>query len=348
MNKDFYAVILAGGSGTRFWPMSRKIKPKQFLEITGRGTLLEETLKRISSKILHKNIFIVTNNLYKKAIEQHARQFKIPNDNILFEPEGKNTAPAICWAANHIHRMNMKAVTAVFPSDHLILNEKKFSDVLAKAFRLAQKNYLVTLGIVPTRPETGFGYLKTVSAKGILQVDKFTEKPSLAQAKKFVKSKNNLWNSGMFIWKASVILHEFKSFLPSIYRSLSKATHQKHIQEIWKKLPSVSVDYGILEKSRKVVALPAEDIGWSDLGSWESLTDVLPKDNEGNILRGKGILLNCDHNLIWGGHRLIAGIGLKNFIVIDTPDALLICPKAMSQQVKTIVGILQKQTRREL
>jgi len=182
-HKNLYAVILAGGMGTRFWPVSRKSNPKQFLNITGKGTLLQETLARIKPKVSGSHIFIVTNNAYRKALERQIIRFKIPKANILLEPKGKNTAPAICWAAAKIHKINPEAVMAVLPSDHLILNQNKFQKILEEAVRLAEENYLVTLGIVPTRPETGYGYLKTVKIKmngrSIIRVRQFTEKPSL-------------------------------------------------------------------------------------------------------------------------------------------------------------------------
>ncbi|MCK5642827.1 MAG: mannose-1-phosphate guanylyltransferase, partial [Gammaproteobacteria bacterium] len=200
-SSNLYAVILAGGSGTRFWPVSRKAKPKQFLNITGNGTLLQETLERIKPEIPGAHIFIITNAAYRSTVGRQTASFKIPKANILLEPEGKNTAPAICWAAAKIQEINPDAVMVVLPSDHLILKQKKFLKVVREAVRLAQKNYLVTLGITPTRPDTGYGYLKTekkkINGKQIVKVEKFTEKPSLSKAKQFLKTKKYFWNSGM-------------------------------------------------------------------------------------------------------------------------------------------------------
>jgi len=386
-HKNLYAVILAGGIGTRFWPVSRKSNPKQFLNITGKGTLLQETLARIKPQVRGSHIYIVTNAAYRKAIEQQVARFKIPKANILLEPKGKNTAPAICWAAAKIHKISPNAVMVVLPSDHIILNRSKFQKILGKAVRLAEENYLVTLGIVPTRPETGYGYLKTVKTKtngrSIVKVQQFTEKPSLSKAKQFLKKNREprgvhghkpnavygyYWNSGMFVWKSAVILREFQKYLPKIYRVLVGAglprteapsrgvlgtevkpapTGRDYINKVWPHLPNISIDYGILEKAKNVAAVPAVGIHWSDLGSWESLIEVLTKDHCGNIFKGNIVSVNCKDTLVWGDKKVIAPVGLDNMIIIDTPDALLVCRKDCSQAVKDVVSILQKNNRTE-
>jgi len=350
-HKNLYAVILAGGMGTRFWPVSRKSNPKQFLNITGKGTLFQETLARIKPKVSGSHIFIVTNNAYQKAIERQIIRFKIPKANILLEPKGKNTAPAICWAAAKIHKINSNAVMAILPSDHLILNQAKFQKVLGDAVRLAEKNFLVTLGIIPTRPETGYGYLKTVKTKAggrpLVRVQQFMEKPSLPKAKQFLKRKNYYWNSGMFIWRSSIILQEFKKYLPKIYRLIGHKVGPAHIKQVWHRLPNISIDYGILEKAKNVAAVPAFGINWSDLGSWESLTEILTKDNCGNMFKGDIVSVNCKDTLVWGNKKIIAPVGLNNMIIIDTPDALLVCRRDCSQAVKDVVSILQKNNRNE-
>jgi len=357
-NKNLYAVILAGGMGTRFWPVSRKSNPKQFLNITGKGSLLQETLARIQPKISGSHIFIVTNTSYRKALGRQVSRFQIPKANILLEPKGKNTAPAICWAAAKIYKINPDAVMAVLPSDHLIANQRRFLEVLGEAISLAQANYLVTLGIVPTRPETGYGYLQTATKRSngqsIVQVTQFKEKPSLSKAKQFIKRKNYFWNSGMFVWKSSVILREFKQYLPNVYKIFVGAglkparTGNSYIKKVWHRLPHISVDYGILEKAKNVVAVPAGGIDWSDLGSWESLTEVLNKDKHGNISKGDVISVHCKNTLVWGDKKVIAPVGLKNMIIIDTPDALLVCHKDHSQSVKDVVSVLQKNKRKEI
>jgi len=221
-DKNLYAVVLAGGSGTRFWPKSRLAKPKQFLDIIGTRSLLKETLARISTKLRATNIYIVTSVKYKKEVVKQIQTFAVPSKNILLEPKAKNTAPAVCWAAAKIYKENPDALLAVLPSDHLILKKGKYLSVLSQAVRLAKKDFLVTFGIVPSRPETGYGYLKTVQKKGkgysYIKVDRFTEKPNKAKAKKFIKNKNYFWNSGMFMWKCSVILEEFEKYLPKVHK----------------------------------------------------------------------------------------------------------------------------------
>jgi len=350
--QKIYAVILAGGMGTRFWPVSRESNPKQFLNITGKGSLLQETLARIRPKISGARVFIVTNAFYRNEIERQVFRFHIPKANILLEPKGRNTAPAICWAAAKIHKIDPDAIMAVLPSDHLIANRRKFLKVLEDAILLAQEHYLVTLGVIPTRPETGYGYLQTakkkIGSKSIIVVKQFKEKPSLAKAKQFIKRKNYFWNSGIFIWKSSVILREFKKYLPSVYRLVGEKVGCTHIEKVWHRLPNISIDYGILEKAKNIVAVPAPGIDWSDLGSWESLTEVLSKDKNGNIFKGNVIPINCKNTLVWGGKQVIAPIGLDDIIIIDTPDALLVCRKDLSQSVKDVVSILQKNNRLEI
>jgi mannose-1-phosphate guanylyltransferase len=341
-NKNLYAVILAGGSGTRFWPMSKESKPKQYLNIIGKDTLFQKTLKRISARVDINNIFIVTSIAHKNILKQQMSQIKVPKSNILYEPAVRNTAPAILWASAKINKINPNATIAIFPSDHLITEQKKFFSVLDKAVELASDDYLVTFGIVPTRPETGFGYLKTkkvkLGKKNILKVEKFTEKPSVQKAKRFVRNSKYFWNSGMFVWKSSVILKAFNIYMPGLYRKMVKNTNQSQINKIYKSLTSVSIDYGILEKSDNVAAIKARNIGWSDLGSWESLMEVLSRNKDGNYLKGNIIPLKCRNTLVIGDKKLIAAVGLENIVIVDTPEALLICQKHMSQQVRDIVS----------
>lgn len=346
-NPHTYAVILAGGSGTRFWPMSRSHKPKQFLKVIGEDTLFQKTIKRVLPLIAPANVFIVTNAQYKSEIQRQIASFKIPSANILLEPEGKNTAPAIGWAAACIYKKDPQSLLAVLPSDHLILDEQKYRHILMKAFGLAQQKLLVTFGIVPTRPETGYGYLKIGKGqhhgKPVNVVEKFTEKPSLKAAQKFIQAGNYWWNSGMFVWKAEIILHEFENYLTPMFNILAKGVDQKSINRNWKQIKGISIDYGILEKSKRVAAVEAKDIGWSDLGSWESLFEVLVKDRNQNIHKGKVIDVQSKNTLVWSHKKLVATIGLKDMIVIDTEDALLVCPKTASQSVREIVQLLKKE-----
>ncbi len=350
--KNIYAAFLVGGSGTRFWPKSRKKMPKQFLNITGDGTLFEKTLRRIKTKVNPGNIFIVTNKLYQKEIVKQIGPWKIPRANILLEPEAKNTGPAVCWVSAVIHKKNPEATILVLPSDHLILNQKRYEKIIDEAVALAQEDCLVTLGIVPTRPETGYGYLKTkevlIKKKKFIKVDKFVEKPDLAKATQYLKRKNYYWNSGMFVWRSDVILKEFQTHLPALYAILDQGSSQKSVEKNWSRIKGISVDYGILEKSSKVMAVKAQGIDWSDLGSWESLTAFLGKDKNQNILKGDVVQIDCSDSFVWADKKLIAAIGLKDIIVVDTPDALLICKKEKSQDVREIINHLKKQKRPQI
>jgi len=342
MSKNLYTVILAGGIGTRFWPLSRKARPKQFLNITGEGTLLQQTLARSKRLVSSQNTFIVTGRIYDQEVKKQIKAFKIPWRNVLLEPSGKNTAPSIFWAAKTIHELNPKATMLVLPADHHIANSKEFYQVLKKAFSLAQSDALVTLGITPDRPETGYGYLKTKRNGKFVVVEKFTEKPSLNRARQFLKAKTYLWNSGMFIWRTEVILSAFQKYLPGLNRLLKGQFSQQKMLSVWSKLPSLSIDYGILEKANNVVTVPAKNLGWSDLGSWQSLMDLWPKDKNGNILKGRIKSQKCSNNLIFSQKRLLMTIGLQDLIIVDTDDALLICHKDNSQNIKEMVSILPK------
>ena len=341
-----YAVILAGGTGTRFWPLSRRHKPKQFLNIIGSGTLLEATLKRIRFQFSPRNIYIVTSKNYQKEILKHAKLFKIPPTNILYEPTGKNTAPAVLWAAQVIHQKDPRGLMAVLPSDHLISNNARFLKIIDEALKLARQNFLVTLGITPTRPETGYGYLKVrkvqLNGNGIFKVERFSEKPDFSTAKKFIKSGNYYWNSGMFFWKTSVILDAFKKYLPKHFKLMAHVRSIKDIERVWPKLESISVDYGILEKADHVAAVEAKNIGWSDVGSWEAVCECLPKDQSENIHQGQVLALESRNNFVHSSARLVATIGVENLIVIDTDDALLICRNDKTQKVREAVLMLNK------
>lgn len=355
INKNIHAVILAGGSGTRFWPASRQDRPKQFLTFVGKESLLRQTIRRVAPKVLAENVWIVANRRYQKEIKRHTSGLGIRASQILWEPKGKNTAPAIGWAAARIHARNPRAVMAVLPSDHLIQNARAFFNALDKAIRLARQDQLVTFGIVPTRPETGYGYLKTKKVGGILRVERFIEKPDLARAKQFLKQNRRdrfqtcpyMWNSGMFAWKTETILEAFRKYLPEIYRMFVGTGFKPVPTKIWHKLPAISIDYGILERADNVAAVAA-DIGWSDLGSWESLAEILPKDKAGNSLKGNVTTLDCRNTLIQADRRLVAAVGLNDLVVIDTSDALLVCPKHRSQEVKKLIAIFKKKQRREV
>ena len=348
--KNVYAVILAGGSGTRFWPVSRQLEPKQFLKVVGKRTLIQDTFWRIKPLVPAKNIFVLTNSKYFYEIKRQLGKYAFPDKNILLEPQAKNTAPSVGWAADVINQKDPNAVMLVLPSDHLILKPKIFHGVINRAVKIAEKGKLVTLGIVAKKPITGYGYIKINKNKKAekhgFMVDKFIEKPSVKNAEKFIKAGNHFWNSGMFVWKAETLLDEIKNHIPSLYKKLPLLRKKDSFKKIWNSLVSVSIDYGILEKSRKVAMIPA-DIGWMDLGSWEALNSILKKDKSGNVVRADNINFDSKNMLVWGSDRLIATIGLKNLVIVDTQDATLVCRKDRTQDVRKIVDKLKKEKRQE-
>ncbi len=349
----FFAVILAGGSGTRFWPESRRHRPKQFLSIIGSKSLYEQTLERMAAKIPAANIIVVTNIRYKTLVQKESRPFGIPAQNILYETSGKNTAPAIGWATARIYRKDRDAITAVLPSDHWIARPKVFWEKIDEAVKLAATDRLVTLGIVPSRPETGFGYLKIERCKqkgrGIFRrVVQFIEKPPLAKARQYVKRKDYFWNSGMFVWKAAVIREELKNYLPEVFSLFLKNDSQGWANRIWNQLPSISIDYGVLEKSLHVACVPAGEIGWSDVGSWEALHHLLPKDKNRNVFSPRNVVIDCQGTLIKGNGRLIAAVGLSGVAIVDTDDALLVCKIDQSQKLRDVMTALKGKKRKEI
>lgn len=356
-----YAVILAGGSGTRFWPLSRETTPKQLLRVFGDSTMIQQTMERLNDSVPLENIYIVTGRKYSYEI-RHQLIETCGSDRfrLLIEPEGRNTAPAIGFAAVHIRKRSPDAVMAVMPSDHVILKPDVFKDVLREAERTARKGYLTTIGIVPNRPETGYGYIKKAKAPGkgkktrSFPVDCFVEKPDLKLAKEYVGSDMYLWNSGIFVWKVSEILKEIKKQMPDLYNGLmkiEKAIGKKNEQDIadsvFRSLRPESIDYGVMEKAEKVAVVPA-DMGWSDVGNWRALYDISEKDKNGNIIMGNVINVASRDSIVYAGKRLVAAVGLENTVVVDTPDATLICNKEKVQDVRKVVEELKKKGADEL
>jgi len=347
-----YAVILAGGAGSRFWPFSRELEPKQLMKIIGEESLLQATVERVRGMITPSNIYVITNSIHFYEVKAQLDKFGIPDDNIILEPQGKNTAPAIGLAAKLIAHIDPEAVLVVLPADHHIKGLAEFRATLKHAIKAANDGALVTLGIEPTSPSTGYGYIKVKaqSAKRkakVFAVDRFLEKPNLNNAKKYVKDKKFYWNSGMFVWKAKVFLGEVKRYLPGLYRSLNSIYVAKDIERVWPKLKSISVDYGIMEHSKKIALVPAK-FYWTDLGSWDSLEEFFPKDKSGNILSPDTVALNCKGVGVFSrGNRLICAVGAKDLIIADTPDALLVCSREKTQEVKNLVGMLKSANRKE-
>ena len=351
-----YAVILGGGKGTRFWPLSRELAPKQLLKIIGSKSMLEQTISRISPIIPQKNICIVANRVLTSEIKNHLHP-KAEEINFFEEPEGKNTAPAIGLAAINIRKLAIDPVMILLPSDHFIEKEDEFIEILKQGIDLSLEDYIVTIGIKPLKPETGYGYIKIKNEKlkvksqryPACKVERFVEKPDYETACGYLKEGGYYWNSGMFIWKVSTILKEIETFMPDLSRGLMKideviGTDEEQIrkEEIFSNLASESIDYGVVEKSEKVVVIPA-DIGWNDVGSFSSLYDVTKKDKDENVVTGNVINVDTTGSIVYGSeNRLLAVLGLKDTIVIDTDDATLVCPMDRAQDIKRIVDDLRE------
>lgn len=348
--KNKYAVIMAGGIGSRFWPVSRTAHPKQFIDILGTGkTLIRHTYERFLKICPPENIFIVTNESYRKLVNQQIPE--MDNSQILGEPVAKNTAPCVAYACAKIGRLNPKACIVIAPSDHLILNEQAFEQAIKISIKKAsQENILITLGIRPSRPDTGYGYIQYVDTKDksdFFNVKTFTEKPDLELAKTFVKSGDFLWNAGIFVWSAEAILESFDEHLPEMAEIFSSGKlfygtpeEKEFIATAYTQCPNISIDYGILEKAKNVMVLPS-NFGWSDLGTWGSLYNILEHDYVGNaVVHSENIMMydssNCMVNL--PSKKLVILQGLHDYIVVESDNILLVCEKSQEQQIKQFVA----------
>ena len=348
-NPNHYVVIMAGGVGSRFWPMSRVPHPKQFLDILGTGkSLLQQTYERSKKVCPASNIIIVTNEQYQGLVKEQLKGIKA--SQILLEPSRRNTAPCVAYAAFYIKAINPNACMVVAPSDHLILKEKEYTDLITKALaEVEQKDSLITLGITPTRPDTGYGYIQfeeNEGDKGVHQVKSFTEKPDLAMAEELVKSGEFLWNAGIFIWSVKGILKSFEAHMPEMYQLFREGEglyntkdEKAFIQRAYAQCKSVSIDYGIMEKAKNVFTLAA-DIGWSDLGTWGSLYSFSEKDEDGHVIQGKNVLTYDSKNCVVNvpKNKLVVLQGMEDMIVVENDDILLICRQKDEQQIKRIVN----------
>lgn len=345
-----YGVIMAGGGGTRFWPLSRQRTPKQLLNLSGNGLMINETIDRILSLIHAEDIFIVTNES-QGAKMREAVGDRLSKDHILYEPAGRNTTACIGYAAFEIIKKYGDGIMCIFPADHYIKNQEEYCRVLTKAIRYAEKeDKLVTIGIKPTFPSTGYGYINFIreDEKDVFDVERFVEKPSLETARTYLASSEYAWNSGIFVWKASTILDNIKRFLPKVYQLLeriSKAMNtdeeSRAIREYYHKIPAISIDYGVIERSDEV-AVVLGDFGWNDVGSWDNLGAIYEMDQEGNVIKGEQININTKNCISYAEHRLIATIGIENMIVVETEDAVLVCRKEQAQHVKEVVEHLKE------
>lgn len=344
------ALIMAGGRGERFWPKSRKNLPKQFLSLTDDGkTMIQLTVERILPLVDMQDIYIATNRDYKKLVREQLPE--IPEENILCEPVGRNTAPCIGLGAVHISRKYDDAVMLVLPSDHLIKYNTIFLNTLSDAAEVAEQGEnLVTLGITPDYPETGYGYIKfnpNQTMKRAFAVDRFVEKPDLETAKEYLATEQYLWNSGMFIWKVSTILHNMEKYLPETYAGLQRIQNaiatedeQSVLEQEFEAFHSESIDYGIMEKAQNIYILSGS-FGWDDVGSWLAVGRIRQSNEFGNVITGNAVTVDTKNTIIEGDKKLIATVGIEDLIIVDTEDALLICEKDSAGNIKKVLENLK-------
>jgi mannose-1-phosphate guanylyltransferase len=361
-----HAVILAGGRGTRFWPRSRSRTPKQLLNIVGKQTMLEQTAARLRPIIPAARIWTVTNA--EQASEVRKQLPAAARSRILTEPVGRNTAAAIALAALHVrHAARGDALLSVLPADHYIANPERYRIIVRAALEVArQQGRMVVLGIPPTRPETGYGYIErmgeALDSKGFpfYAARRFTEKPALSVAKAYAGSGDYHWNAGMFFWRVSTFLGNLDRYLPKTYAaleslgdSIGKSSYERKLRAIYPKLQNISVDYAILEPATRqpgapsVFVIPAE-VGWSDIGSWAAIYELLAKHPGENILPRDGYTLDANGNFFWSASKFVAAVGVNDLVVVETSDALLICPRARAQDVGKIVKWLEENRRKDL
>ncbi|MFT3895520.1 MAG: sugar phosphate nucleotidyltransferase [Anaerolineales bacterium] len=351
-----YAVIMAGGGGTRLWPVSRKERPKQLLPLLGKETLFQGTVARLEKLFPPERILVVT--VAEQASEMREQVPSIPEENYLIEPAPRGTASVVALAAAVLKKRDPQAIMAMQTADHHIRNRDLFSYLIRTAFDVAQKGYLVTLGITPTFPSTGYGYIQQGDALDgdykypVFTVKRFKEKPDEATAHQLLRSGDHSWNSGMFVWHVDTILAEIQKQMPDLYGTVDKIAaawdtpNQKDVVEkVWYGLKSQTIDYGIMERAEKVAVLPAGGLGWSDVGSWDSLFEVLLPDMNGNVATNAQHLgLDTHNTLVYSNddERLVVTIGLDDMVVVDTGEILMICKVDQSQKVKDVVEHLKK------
>ena len=346
-----FPVLLAGGMGTRLWPVSRQRFPKQMVKFIGEESLIQSTMKRLAHVIDVERIMVVCGKEHSHEIEKHMAEIHIqPEGKIICEPCGRNTAPAILLATLEILKKETDAVICVFPADHVIKDIEDFHEKLASAVKLAEMGHIVTFGIKPHYPETGYGYIEGSGEvlEGALTVKRFVEKPDIKTAKKYVEAGNFFWNSGMFAFKASVLLDEFRVFQKALLERMENIVSIEDPITLkgYEQLPNISIDYAIMEKTGRGVVLPS-DFGWSDIGTWKSLYDYLPKDENNNVIKGDIFARDTKNSLIMGHERLIAANHLDNMVVVETGDSVLISDMDHSRNVKSIVENLKEKERRE-
>lgn len=350
-------MILAGGTGTRLWPYSRTMQPKQFLNLGNPDlSLIQQTYERLSSLLSSEKTFIIGSKSHE--IDLHRQMTEImgefPTEHVLLEPQGRNTAPAILWGLASIPKELQDEPVLILPADHLIHDTEKFVERLKKGAELAKEGWIVTFGVKPDRPETGYGYIKAgEEIQTGFQVEKFVEKPDLATAEQYILDSKFSWNAGIFMATPNTLLKEFRSHCPEMYALFMdqetprpEIATEEGIKQIFQEVKADSIDYAIMEKSAKV-AVVTIDVGWNDLGSWESIYQISPKDENRNVTRGDVLLQDSKNCLVFSDKRLISGVGLDSLLIVETNDALLVCDLKRSQDIKQLVDTLKEQDREE-
>jgi mannose-1-phosphate guanylyltransferase len=355
---DIRAVIMAGGVGTRFWPLSRKQKPKQFLPIISDKTMIEETAFRLLPLISPSQIYTIANRSQSKTINELLPQ--IPEENLLIEPKGKNTAPSLMLATAVIYRQNPEAIVIALPADHMIKDAKRFLQKLEAAGHAALEDALiVTFGIPPSAPSTGYGYIQIspqesteLSGEVFFIVEKFKEKPGIKQAQEFLDAGNHFWNSGMFLWQAKTFPNKLEQYAPELFpfwEKMVKALETKQeslLISVFDDIPSISIDYALMERA-KPVWMCRGDFGWSDVGAWSSLSGIWANDDRGNALRGEGMLFDSANCLVHNPDKITALVCVEDLIIVNTEDALLVCRKDCDQKVKQVVEHMKNRKKTE-
>lgn len=344
-----YAVVMAGGAGTRFWPLSRVSKPKQLLALGGGDeSLIRATVRRVSALIPSERVLIVTSEGLADAIAKELPE--VPRANILAEPTGRNTAPCVAWAAATVARTDPSGVLVVLASDHHMADEAGYLEVVRRAVATAATGEMVTVGIKPTRPETGYGYIEMGESigEGVMRSKRFVEKPDLARANEFMRAGNYLWNSGQFFFRADTVMASVQKHLPELYEALkqydaaaARGEEAALVKKTYGTLPNISIDHGIMEKAERVAVIPG-DFGWSDVGSWTTAYELAPKDAAGNAAPEHAVFVDSANNYVKSSEKkVVALVGVNDLIVVDTEDALLIIPRERAQDVREIVAALK-------
>lgn len=357
MYEHYYAVIMAGGGGTRLWPLSRQGRPKQMVRLFGERTMFQISVDRLKGLFPPERIFIVTTD--DQARHLKALSPEIPSANYLIEPSPKNTASVVGLAAISLQKHDPAAVMAILTADHFIENIPQFHRVLRSAYEVAEQEFLVTLGIRPTYPATAYGYIQVGSQVGtfgdlpVYSGLRFLEKPDAQKAKEFFDSGSYVWNSGMFVWKADQIIVEFARQTPGLYAGLQQISRSWRTpgqdsvtRQVWETLQPISIDYAVMEGAENVTVIPVEDLGWSDVGSWDTLFELLQPDSQGNIIHEANFLgFDTKNTLVFGNNdeRLVVTVGVEDLVVVDTGDVLLVCTRSHAQQIRQVVQTLKEQ-----